>query len=73
MKKPVILLSGLAGILLVIGAVKFWPAKAVHKASDRQTVKYDPVKNVTYVTQNGDTFCIAGNLTNGTAIRTNTP
>jgi len=69
MKKPIILLFGLVGVLLVVGAVVFWPARTVPKSSSRQTIKYDPVKNVTYVTKDGNTFCIAGNLTNGTAWR----
>jgi hypothetical protein len=73
MKKLAIILIGSVGVLLVVGAVVFWPAKAIPKSSSRQIIKYDPVKNVTYVTKDGDTFCIAGNLTNGMAFKTNTP
>jgi hypothetical protein len=73
MKKPAIILIGSVGVLLVVGVVMFWPVKAVPKSSSRQIIKYDPVKNVTYVTKDGDTFCIAGSLTNGTTFKTNAP
>jgi nitrate reductase gamma subunit len=73
MKKAATMLIGSAGVLLVVGVVMFWPARAVPKSSSRQTIKYDAVKNATYVTKDGFTFCIAGNLTNGTAFKTNTP
>jgi hypothetical protein len=64
MKKPIILLFSLVGILLIIGGVVFWPARAVPKSSSKQTTRYDPVKNVTYISKDGDTICVAGNHTN---------
>ena len=73
MKKPGVILIGLAGLLLVAGAVVLWPGRAVTSVASQQTMRYDPVKNATFITKDGFTWCVAGNLTNGTVFKTNAP
>ena len=42
-------------------------------SSSKQVTRYDPVKNVTFISKGGFTWCVAGNVTNGTGLKTNTP
>ena len=66
--KPIIILAGLLGILLV-NVVLFWHTRTASK--HRQVQHYDPAKNVTTITKDGFTWSIAGNVATNTGTLTN--